>query len=118
MTAMPTHSRESAGQEVANGRGDLRGMRLQREVPGVKEPHHRVRDVAPERLGAGRQEERIVLPPHRQEARLMGPEVVLKCRVKRDVTLVVTEQVELHLIGTGPSEIEIVERVTVRRDLR
>ena len=77
-----------------------------------------VRDVAPEGFGAGRQEERIVLAPHRQERRLVGAEIVLEGRIERDVALVVAEQIELHLVGAGPRQIEIVERIAVRRDRR
>ena len=62
----------SAEQEVADGGRDLRSMGLQREVAGVEEAHDRVGDVALEGLGAGRQEERIVLSPHRQEAAACG----------------------------------------------
>ena len=52
----------SQGEEVADRRRDLGGMGLQREMAGVEEADLRVRDVALERFGAGRQEERIVLP--------------------------------------------------------
>ena len=48
---------------------------------------------------AGRQKERIVLPPRCQEGRLVGEEITLKGRVERDVALVVPKQVELHLVG-------------------
>jgi hypothetical protein len=50
-------------------------------------------------LGAGRQEERIVPAPHGKEWRLVGAEVVLECRIERDVALVVAEQIQLDLIG-------------------
>src|SRR5262249_10189634 len=96
-TAGPGRFGESAGKEVANGRGDLRGVGFQREMPGVEEADNGVRDVALERLGARRQEERVVLAPHREERRLVSPEILLEGRVERDVALVVAEQVELHL---------------------
>src|SRR5271156_5324976 len=86
----------SVGEEFADGRGDLRGVRLQREMAGIEEADDRVRNVALERLGARRQEERIILAPHRQEARLVGAEIFLEDRVERDVALVVAEEVELH----------------------
>jgi len=89
------------GQEVADGGRDLRGMGLQREVAGVEEAHDRVRHVAPEGLSARRQKKRIVLSPHRQEARFVGPEIALESRVERDVALVVSEQVELKLGRAG-----------------
>ncbi len=53
---------KSAGKEVTDGRRDLRGVRLQREVAGVDEADDRIRDVALKCLGARRQEEGIVLP--------------------------------------------------------
>ena len=73
--SIPTSSFEArlvSGEEVADGRRDLRCVRLQSEMAGVEEAHHRVRDVALERLGARRQEERIVLAPHREEAAACG----------------------------------------------
>ena len=72
--------------------------------------------IALERFGAGRQEEGIVLAPHRQERRLVGAEIFLEGRIERDVALVVAEQIELHLVGAGPRQIEIVERISVRRN--
>src|SRR5271166_2253447 len=108
----------SAREEAANGRRDLRGVRLQREMSGIEEAHDRVRHVALERLGARRQEEWIVPAPKRQEGRLRGPEIALKGRVERDIAFVVAEQVELQIRRAGPSEVEIVERVAVGRDLR
>src|SRR5271156_2211374 len=94
-------------QEAANFRRDLRGMSLQREMSGIEEPHARIRHVALERLGARRQEERIVLAPHREAGRLVRAEVALEGRVERDVALVVAEQVELQLMRAGAGEIEI-----------
>src|SRR5208337_3503504 len=108
----------SAGKEFANGRRDLRGMCLQREMSGIEEAHDRVRHVALERLGARRQEEWIVLAPGRQEWRLVGPEIPLEGRIERDVGLVVAEQVELHFGHAGPREAKIVERIAVRGDPR
>src|SRR6185312_2038288 len=46
-------------QEAADLGGDLGGVGLQREVAGVEEHHLGLRQVAPERLGARRQEERV-----------------------------------------------------------
>src|ERR1700681_2230563 len=103
-----------AGEEFADGCGDLRGVRLQREMAGVKEADDRIGNVAPERLGAGRQKERIVLAPHREEGRLVRAEIVLESRIERDVALVVAEQVELDLVGTGARQIEAVQRQAVR----
>ena len=58
-------------------------------------------NIAPERLSTPRQEKRIVLSPCRQEAWLVRPEVVLERRVECGVTVVVAEQIQLNLIGSG-----------------
>ena len=73
-------------------------------------------DVAFERLGARREEERIVLAPHRQETRLVSAEILLESWIERDIGLVVTEQVELQLIGAGPAQVEVIEGVAIGRN--
>src|SRR5262249_61891833 len=89
-------------------------MRLQREMPGVEKAHERFRNIAFEGLGARRQEEGIVLAPHREEGRLVGAEVRLEGRIERDIALVVAEQVELELVRARPGQVEVVEREYVR----
>src|SRR5947207_168980 len=74
---------QSAGKEVTDGGRDLRGVGLQREMPGVEEADDGVRDVALERLGTRRQEEGVVPSPDRQERRLVSPEILLEGRVER-----------------------------------
>src|SRR5262245_48743012 len=96
--------RQSTGKEVAHRSGNFRGVGLQREVSGIKKAYDCVWVVAFERLGTGREEERIVLAPHSQETRLMRAEILLESWVQRDVALVITEQVELQLIGAGPGQ--------------
>src|SRR5262245_6777933 len=83
-------AREDSAKEIPYRRADLRGVGLQREVAGVQKAHLRVGDVAPVGLGPLRQEERVVLAPHRQEGRLVGAEILLEGGVERDVALVVT----------------------------
>src|SRR5262249_48775494 len=78
---------QSAGKKVADRRRDFRGMRLEREVSGVEEAHDRVGNIPLEGLRAGRQEERVVLAPHRQKWRLVVAKILLEGRVKRDVAL-------------------------------
>ena len=46
----------------------------------------------------------------------MSPEVVLEGRLQRDVALVVAEQVQLNLVGAVAGQVEVVERVAVRRN--
>src|SRR5580698_6073801 len=89
-------------------------MRLEREVTGLEEANDGVRHVPLEGQRTRRQEERIVPAPHRQKARLMGPEIALKSRIERNIALVIAEQIELHLIGARTREIEIVERPAIR----
>src|SRR5215813_11675925 len=74
------------------------------------------KEVAFERLGTRREKEWIVLAPHSQQARLVGAEIRLESWVERDIALVITEQVELQLIGAGPGQVEVIEGVAVRRN--
>ncbi len=46
----------------------------------------------------------------------MCPEVILENWVEGDVTLVVAEQIQLNLVGARARQIEVVERIAVRRD--
>jgi hypothetical protein len=78
-------------EKLAHLRRDLGGVGLQREVPGIEEAHHRARDVAFECLRARGQEERIILSPYGEQRRLVVAEIFLEGRVKRDVSLIVTE---------------------------
>src|SRR5262245_60606950 len=101
-------------EEVADRCRDLPGMGFEREVACVEEMNYGIGNIAPERLGAARQEKRIVPAPRCQKWRLMLAKIGLEFGVQRDVALIVAEKVELHLIGTRSCEIEIVERVPVR----
>src|SRR4029077_4747193 len=89
-------------------------VRLEGEVAGVEEAHVSVWNVTLERLGARRQEKRIVFPPSCQKRRLVLAKIGLEFGIQRDVALVVAEQVELHFISARSSEIEVVERIPVR----
>ena len=91
-------------------------MVLEREVTRVEEFDGRVRVIAFEGIGAGRQEEGVVLAPDRQKTRFMRAEVFLEFRIERDVALVVAEEIELDLVSAGSGQIEIVERIAVRGD--
>src|SRR5215475_1414805 len=82
----------SRGKELADRCGDFRNMRFQREVSGVEEADDRFRNIAFEGLGARRQEEGIILSPHREEGWLVGAEVLLEGRIERDVALVVADR--------------------------
>src|SRR5260370_40182089 len=91
-------SSELSSQEVADGRCDLAGVGVEREMPRVEEPDFGVAVVALESLRTGRQEERVVPAPHGEQRRLAGTEVLLEFRIQRDVAGVVEEQVELDLV--------------------
>jgi hypothetical protein len=88
-------------KEVTDHCPDLLRMSLKREVARIKEMDRRTGNVASERLGTLRQEEGIVLSPHRQEARFVRPEIILEGWVGRDVALIVAEEVQLDFIGAG-----------------
>src|SRR4029450_4451176 len=83
---------------------------------GVEEAHVSVWNVTLERLGAWRQEKRIVLAPSCQKRRLVLAKVGLEFGIERDVALVVAEEVELDFIGARSCKIEVVERIPVRRN--
>src|SRR5580698_3164212 len=108
---------ESAGKKVAYGGCNLCSVSLQREVAGVEKANDGVGNVAFESLGAPRKKEGVVLAPRREEGRLVRAEIGLEGRIQRDVGLIVPEQIELHVVGAGASEIVVVERISVRRDM-
>src|SRR5262245_34774823 len=105
-----------ARQEIADCRSDLITMRLEGEVAGVEEAHVSVWNVTLERLGARRQEKRVVLAPSCQKRRLVLAKIGLEFGIQRDVALVVAEKVELHFISARSCEIEVVERIPVWRN--
>src|SRR5215813_12971321 len=91
----------SAAEEVAHCGRNFRGVGLQREMSGIKKAHDRTGVFSFERLGTHREDERVVLAPHRQETRVAGAEIFLESWIERDIALVIAKQVELQLIGTG-----------------
>src|SRR5215475_163633 len=104
------------GEELPDRDRDLLAMRFQCEMAGVEEADDRTGDVAFERLGTWREEERIVPAPERQEGWVVRSEVLLEGGVQRDVALVVAEQVQLDFIRTGTGQVEVVERIAIGRD--
>jgi hypothetical protein len=105
-------------QEIADDFRDLNAVRLQREVAGVEEVNRCPWDVPLECLSAEREEERIVLAPHRQKWRLMCPEISLKRRIQRDIAFIVAQKAELNFICSGTSQVVVVKVPTVRRHKR
>src|SRR5262249_17958268 len=95
---------------------DLVRMALKRKVTGVEEMDFGIGNIPPEGLSTTWQEKRIIPSPRCQEPRFVRPEVVLEGWVERDVALVVAEQVQLDLVGAGARQIEVVERIAVRRN--
>ena len=93
-----------AAEKVADCRADLGDVGLEREVAGVEEPDLRVRDVALEGLGAGRQEERVVPAPEREQRRPAAAEIFLEFRLERDIAGIVEEEIKLDLVNAGTSE--------------
>lgn len=85
----------------AQKRADLgpnfRRMSLQGEMSCIKEDDFSGGIISTKSLGTGWQEERIILSPHGKGRRSVGAEVLLKLWVKRDVSLIVDDQIELNL---------------------
>src|SRR5262249_29144812 len=105
-----------ARQEIADCRSDLVTVRLEGEVAGVEEANLSVWNVTLESLGARREEKWVVLAPSCQKRRLMLAKIGLEFGIQRDVAPIVAEQVELHFIRARSCEIEVVERIPVRRN--
>src|SRR5262245_39468166 len=76
----------------------------------------RIGTVAPPRLCTARQQAGTAPAPAGQAPWLVAPEIALERRVARDVALVVAEQVQLDLVRAGAGQVEVVQRVAVRRD--
>ena len=60
--------------------------------------------IAGERFGAGGQEERVGVAPYREQWRAPRAEVLLKLRIKRDVTRVIEEHVKLDIVVPRPCQ--------------
>ena len=73
--------------------------------PRVEELHRCVRVVALERFGSWRQEEGIVLSPNREQRPLVRAEILLEGGIKRDVALVVAQEIQLNFISAGSAQI-------------
>src|ERR1700694_2194016 len=91
-------------------------VRFEREVPGVVEVDFRVWIIPLECLGAGGQEERIVLAPDGKKWGTPGPKIFLELWVKRDVARVIQEEVELYLVIARASQQHGIELVRFRCD--
>src|SRR6516165_8977490 len=72
-----------ARKKIPNRSGDLRAVGFEGKVARIEEAHFGSRNIAFERLGARRQEERIVLAPGRQEGWLVLAKVGLARSVAR-----------------------------------
>ena len=77
---------------------------LKREMSGIKEVNLSIGIVAFESLGAGRQEEGIILSPDREQRRLFRSEVVLKLRIKRHIAGIVQEEIQLNFVIPRPRQ--------------
>src|SRR5262245_20215144 len=89
-------------QELPDRFADFAMMGLKREMSSIKEVNISIGIVAPESLGAGRQKEWIVLSPDREQRRLFRAEVVLKLRIKRHITGIVQEKIQLNFVIPRP----------------
>jgi hypothetical protein len=82
-------------------------------VPGIQKAHFRFRYVALERFRARRDEERIVLAPDREEARLVLAEIRLERGIQRHIAAVIEQQIQLDIACARPCQIVVVQRVAI-----
>src|SRR5579863_4360721 len=71
--------------------GDFFPVRFECKMPGIQQMSLKVLKVAGIRSRAFRREYKIILAPHNQSRRLIGPEEILKLRVQRHIGAVVVE---------------------------
>ena len=76
-------------QELPYRFADFAMMGFKREMSSIKEVNFSIGIVALKSLGAGRQEEWIVLSPDREQRGPFGAEVFLKLRIKGDIAGIV-----------------------------
>lgn len=79
-------------QEIANQRGDLSSVGLEREVSGVQQMDLGFGKVTSVGFCPGWSEDFVVTAPRHQSRRLVGAEVLLVGRVAVEIELVVPEQ--------------------------
>ncbi len=84
-------------------------------MPGIEETNLGFRQIALIGFGAGREEERIITAPDRQQIRPMLAEIGLETGVERDVAGIIEHQVELDLVRFGSLHVPGVERYAVGR---
>src|SRR6516164_1642674 len=101
------------GQEIFHRVRDFCGMCFQCEMSGVIKVHCSRGDIAFERFRPGREKERIVLAPDGQQRWLVFSEIFLKLWVERNVSRVIPEEIELHFVSVGTSQIKIVQRTAI-----
>src|SRR5215470_12292688 len=91
-------------------------MRLQCKMPGVEELDLRVRYVSSKCLGAGGNEEGVILSPDCQQRRLGLAKVILKRRIEFQVRGVVEEQIELDVFVPRSFQQRRIQCVRFRRN--
>src|SRR5262249_22245016 len=102
------------GEKVANNDCDLRSLAFKREMTRIEQMHLGIRNILPERLGAGGQEKRIVLAPYGQQRRALRPGILLEFGIERDVTLIVAQQIQLDPGHVGSSKERGIESPGIR----
>src|SRR6516162_8205755 len=110
----PLAAGQFAGEEVADDDRDLWSLAFKREMTRFEQMDLGIRIVLPERLGAGGQEKRIILTPHGQQRRPLRTEILLEFGIKRDITLVVAEQIELDFVIAGSGKERGIESPGIR----
>jgi len=67
----------------------------------IKKLHNGIGIIATIRLGAGWDKKRIMLAPDRKQRRLGVAEILLECRIQREIRSVVEKEIELDVFIAG-----------------
>lgn len=103
-------------KKATNSDSDLGRVGFKSKMASVVEVDLGSGIIALERFGTWGQEKRVVFAPNGQQRWLFRPEVFLELRIKRYVTGIVQEQIQLNFVIAGSSQKGRVERVGFRCD--
>ena len=98
--------------------GKVLHVRLERKMPRVHIVHHQVLHVAPKRLRASLDEDRVICAPDREHRHAARAEVLLPLRIELRVRTIIVEQRKLRLLLTLARKQRRIERVRLWRDAR
>ena len=95
------------GKEVADRPRDLLSVGLEREVARVEKPNVRIRNSRLNASAPAGRKNGSLLPHTARNFGLFVRKYVLECRIKRDVALVIAEQIQLNFVGSGARQIAL-----------